>query len=96
MKRAVLLIFVLLLMIDLGEDGGLGKVTFVAPTSSAKTSLSSPLLPCSGKLYCRHTLLLEGWEISRLVQLQQVTLEIQPALKILIFTNTSSSGGIPL
>jgi hypothetical protein len=96
MKRVVLLILVLMLLTDLGEDGCLGKATFVAPDSSAKTSLISPLLDCSGKVDSRYTLPSQGGEISRLMQLQPVTLMVQPALKIIICNHTGSSGGIPL
>jgi hypothetical protein len=96
MKRVVLLILVLLLLIDLGEDGCLGKATFVAPQSSAQTSLTSPLLDCSGKVGPPYTLPSDGGEISPLLQFQPVTLLVQPALKIIIYNHTGSSGGIPL
>ncbi len=96
MKRVVLPILVLLLLINLAEDGCFGKATFVAPQSSAKTSLTSPLLHCSGKVDSRYTLPSDGGEISRLMQFQPVTLLTHPALKIIICINTGSSGGIPL
>jgi hypothetical protein len=96
MKRGIVLIVMLLLLIDLGEDGCLGKATFVAPQPSAKISFTSPLVNCSGKIDSCDTLPSDGGEISRLVQCQAVTLLVQPALKIIIYTHTGSSGGIPL
>jgi hypothetical protein len=97
MKRIVLLILVLLLLIDQAEDGNLGKATFVAPQSSAETSLISSLLPCSGKVDSIHyTLPSDGGGISRLLQFQPVMLRVQPTLKIIIYNYTSSSGGMPL
>lgn len=95
MKRLLLLILVLLLVIDLA-DGCLGKATFVAPDSAAKTSLTSPLDDCSGKVDSPYTLPSQGGEISRLLQFQPVMPLVQPALKINICNHTGSSGGIPL
>jgi hypothetical protein len=96
MKRVVLLILALLLLSDLAEDGCLGKATFVALQSSAKTSLTSPLHNCSGKVDSPYSLPSQGGEISRLLLCQPVTFLVQPALKIVIYTHTGSSGGIPL
>ncbi len=95
MKRVILLILVLLL-IDLAEDGQFGKATFVAPQSDAKTSTVSPLVDCSGKVDSRNTMPADGWEICRLLQCQPGTLPVQPALRIIIYNHTGSSGGIPL
>jgi hypothetical protein len=94
MKRFLLLLFLLLLVVDLADDGGFGKVTFVAPTSTAETSYSTPQ-SCSGKVDCRYLLVAEGGETSCLMHLHPVTLEIQPALKIVLATNIGSAGGIP-
>ena len=96
MKRVVLLILVLLLLVDLGEDGQLGKATFVAPQPDAKTSLVSPLVDCSGKADSRYTLPVDGWGICRLLQCTPVTPAVQPSLRIIIYSYTNSSGGIPL
>jgi hypothetical protein len=96
MKRVVLLILALLLLSDLAEDGCLGKATFVAPQSDAETSFTSSLHNCSGKVDSRCTLPSDGGEMSRVTQCQPVTLLVQPALKIVIYNNTGSSGGIPL
>ena len=96
MKRVVVLILVLLLLVDLGEDGQLGKATFVAPQSDAKTSLVSPLVDCSGTVDSLYTLPADGWEKCRLLQCPPLILPVQPALRIIIFNHTNSSGGIPL
>jgi hypothetical protein len=95
MKRVVLLILVLLLVIDLA-DGCLGKATFVAPDSAAKTSLTSPLDDCPGKVDSSYTLPSPGGEIYCLLPYQPVTPLVQPALKIIISNHTGSSGGLPL
>jgi hypothetical protein len=95
MKRVVLLILVLLLVIDLA-DGCLGKATFVAPDSAANSSLTSPLDNCPGKVDYSYTLPSQGGEISCLMQFQPVTLLVQPALKIITYNHTGSSGGMPL
>ena len=96
MKRVVMLILALLLVFNLAEDGCLSKATFVAPHSSAKTSLISPLFECSGKVNSRYTQPSDGGEISRLLQFQPVTFMVQPTFKIIVCCNTGSSGGIPL
>jgi predicted small lipoprotein YifL len=54
MKRMVLLILVLLLLVDLTEDGCLGKANFYLPNPSAKTSVNSCPQPDSGQTDFRH------------------------------------------
>jgi hypothetical protein len=51
---------------------------------------------CSGKVDSSYTLPSPGGEISCLLQCQPVTPLVQPALKIIIYNHTGSSGGIPL
>jgi hypothetical protein len=94
MKRAVLLVLVLLLVIDLA-DGRPGKVPFVAPDSAAETSLISPLDNCPGKADSSYALPSQGRKISHLLQCHPITQLVQPALKIIIYNHTGSSGGIP-
>ena len=97
MKRIVLLILALLLLLDLAEDGCLGKASFVPSHSSAETSVTSPHCYDSGKVDSRSALPSPDYgEMSGLRQLQPVTLRIHPALKIIDYCNTGSSGGIPL
>jgi hypothetical protein len=96
MKRVVLLILALLLLSDLAEDGCLGKATFVAPQSSDKTSLSSPLHDCSGKVDSGDILPSGGKKTPRLTPFLPDVLLVQPTLKIILVCNNGSSGGIPL
>jgi hypothetical protein len=97
MKRAFLLIFALLLMIDLAEDGCLGKASFIPPHSSAKASVTSPYPHGSGNPDSPHVLALPDLQgpcspgRSRLV-----TYRIRQTFKISEYCFTGSSGGIPL
>jgi hypothetical protein len=96
MRRFVLLIFVLLLLIDLGDDGSLGKARFVNPVSpSAGSSVSSP--HCSMDQ-------VDSWcgpplrdvpDISHLYQGQRLTCNGRQILKKISSGNISSSGGMP-
>jgi hypothetical protein len=95
MKRGILLILALLLILDLAEDGCLGKAKLVDSQSSAETSLSSSLLDCSGKVDPADAPPSQGGEISCLKQCQAVIPLVQSALKIIIYNHTGSSGGIP-
>ncbi len=95
MKRAVLLLLVLL-MIDLAEDGQFGKATFVAPQSDAETLLVSSLVDYSGEVDSSNALPEKGCKINRLLQGVPVTIPVQPILRIIIYNHTNSSGGIPL
>jgi hypothetical protein len=97
MKRVVLLIMVLFLLVDLAEDGCLGKANFYLPKPSAKTSISS--CPHSGSghtdfLYeFASTDLLESFRHS---DTKLVTLCVPHTLQIIHCCHLSSSGGIPL
>jgi hypothetical protein len=95
MKRAVGFILALLLL-DLAEDGCLGKAHFVAPQSSAQTSLLAPLHHCSGKIEFPSTLPPDGRAIFHLRRVQTLRFLVHPALKIIICIHIGSSGGIPL
>jgi hypothetical protein len=96
MKRVVLLILALVLLSDMAEDGCLGKAKFVGPASSAKTSHTSSLKDCTGRVDSLHSLQSPDGDLAPPRQLQQVTLELHPALKIVVVTHSGSSGGIPL
>jgi hypothetical protein len=96
MKRLVLLLFALLLVVDLAEDGRLGKARFVAPHSSVKVSVASPHggtvtldsldkpPPGTALGIPRHPLSQIGIPV------------VHHYLKHLDSCNTGSSGGIPL
>jgi hypothetical protein len=97
MKRVVLLLLVLLLLIDLGEDGGLGKGTFVAPQSSAKTSVTSSHHPDSAKTDFRHGLSFKDLPGSPAYgNVRPITLRSPLTLKIIHCCHLSSCGGLPL
>jgi hypothetical protein len=96
MKRGILLILAVLLLLDLSDEGFLGEAKFVPPSFS-KISLTfpqdfdldivdTPFAPPSSV----------RWEIYPLQQFQAVLIGVQTTLKIIIFCNNGSSGGIPL
>jgi hypothetical protein len=97
MKRGIVLIVMLLLLIDLGQDGCLGKAVLVPPDSSAPTSLTSPPQYEAGKVDSHYKLsLAKSGSTSGWWQFQPLSLRVQPALKIITCCHTTSSGGIPL
>jgi hypothetical protein len=97
MKRAIVLLVMLLLLIDLGQDGCLGKAVLVSPDSSAPTSLTSPPQYEAGKADCHHKLSLTNCGVmSGCWPCQPVTLRVQPTLQVITFCHTNSSGAIPL
>jgi hypothetical protein len=98
MKRIVLLILVLLLMVDLAEDGCLGKATPYLPSPSSKTSVtSSHNRPVSDRTDFRCELAFTGlWRSLPYSNGQLVILHVPPTLQILHCCYLSSSGGISL
>jgi hypothetical protein len=98
MKRMVLLILVLLLMVDLAEDGYLGKATPCLPRPIAKTSVtSSHNQPGSGHSIFRHELSpTELYRTLRYGKAQVATHHLPSTLQVLHCCHLSSSGGIPL
>jgi hypothetical protein len=98
MKRLVLFILVLILLVDVAEDGALGKVKFCLPNHSAKTSVTSSYHhPGSGQTDSHHE-----FSPADLPQSPQygnarpVTLRLPLTLKIINCCHLNSSGGIPL
>jgi hypothetical protein len=98
MKRLVLLILVLVLLVDLTEDGFLGNVKFCLPTPSAKTAVTaSHHHPGSGQTDFRHELAFPHFPGSpHPVNVRPLTLHLPPTLQIMRCCQLSSSGGIPL
>jgi hypothetical protein len=97
MKRSLLLILALLLLMDLAEDGFLGKVNFYVPNPSAKTSIPASPQPDSGKTDFRHELASADLPGNpRQGDAQPVTLRVPTTLQIIHCYHLSSSGGIPL
>jgi hypothetical protein len=97
MKRTVLLILVLLLIVDLTEDGYLGQARFYLPHSRAKTSVSSS--------HSHSGLGQAGWRqetappdlplIPRDSEAQPATLSLLPTLLMMYCCRASGAGGIP-
>jgi hypothetical protein len=98
MKRTVLLILVLLLMIDLAEDGCLGNVKVYLPHPSSKTFVTSSHNHLdSAKTDLRHELSFKDLPRSPCPgNARPVTLHLPPTLQIMHCCHLSSSGGIPL
>jgi hypothetical protein len=97
MQRVIVLMVMLLLLIDLGQDGCLGKAVLVPPDGSAGSSLTSSPQYEAGKADSHHKLSLANSRgLSGWWQCQPVSLRVQPALQIIIYCHTNSSGAIPL
>ena len=97
MKRVVFLILVLLLFVDLAEDGYLGKANFYLPNPSAKTSVTSCPHSDSGHIDFRYEFAstdLPGGP--RHGDAQPVTLRLRLTLQLIHCCHLGSSGGIPL
>ena len=97
MKRLVL-ILVLMLLVDLADDGCIGKSTACLPQPLEKTSVTSCQdLPVSGQVDVRHELASPGLSGSRQRgDARPASLLIPPTLQIMHRCHFSSSGGIPL
>jgi predicted small lipoprotein YifL len=98
MKRVVLLFLVLMLLMDLADDGCIGKATFYLPHPTAKTTVTScDSHPCSGQgdsgpeLTSQH-----GPGPPRHSENRTVRPHVPPTLQIILCCHLSSSGGIPL
>jgi hypothetical protein len=98
MKRLVLLILVLLLMVDLAEDGCLGKATPCLPCSTAKTSVTSfHNHPGSGHSSFQPALSPTDLSMSlRYGKAQVVTPHLPSTLQKMLCCHLGSSGAIPL
>ncbi|OGP72529.1 MAG: hypothetical protein A2Y80_09850 [Deltaproteobacteria bacterium RBG_13_58_19] len=98
MKRMVLLILVLLLLMDVAEDGCLGKAKVYLPHPSAKTTFtSSHNHPDFAQIDFRHKLAFTDLPGSRCHgNGQPVILRLPITLQIMHCCHLSSSGGIPL
>ena len=98
MKRIVLLILVLILMLDMAEDGYLGNGRVYLPNPSAKTTLTSSH-DCPGSGHTDFLYELRSADLSgspRHGNAQPVTPNVAPTLQIIDCCHLNSSGGIPL
>jgi len=97
MKRMVLLILVLFLLVDLIEDGCLGKANFCLPNPSAKTFVTSFPESESGHTDFRYEFASTNLpESFRRSDTRTVTLYVPNTLQITHYYHLSSSGGISL
>jgi hypothetical protein len=97
MKRVVLLILVLLLFVDLAEDGCLGQANFYLPNPSAKASVTSCADSDSGHADFRYEFASTELPGSpRQGEAQPVTLRLPLTLQLIHCCHLGSSGGIPL
>jgi hypothetical protein len=98
MKRLVLFILVLILLVDLAEDGYLGKVKFCLSNHSAKTSVTSSYHHSDlGQSVSQHELASPNKQgPPRRGEARPVRLQVSPTLQIMDCCHLSSAGGIPL
>lgn len=96
MKRVVLLILALFLLLDLAEDGCLGKAAFVPPQSSAGTTIKASKHDCPQKVDTHWTQTSHEGDSYCQLQCMTVTLPSHSSLNRSIHKRFGSSGGIPL
>jgi hypothetical protein len=97
MKRLALLLFALLLVADLAEDGCIAKARLVSPHSAVKVSVTSSNHGGTGNLdSLDKPPPATELEIPRHLLSQIAIPLVHHYLKHLDFCNTGSSGGIPL
>ena len=97
MKRIVMFLLVLLLMVDLAEDGCFGPATVDLPVALTKTSITTPHHAGSGQVDFRHGFAPANlWKPACQANYLLVTFRVQPTLIIIDYRNTGSSGAIPL
>jgi hypothetical protein len=96
MKRILITFFALFLLLDLADDGHIGKAQFVAPTSADSYSLTSSL-DSSTSIDTQ-----VGVPIANLLQIphrfpsRPALSEADCAFTLIDFYFLSSSGGLPL
>jgi hypothetical protein len=97
MRRLLLLIFVLRLLIDLGDDGFPGKARFVSPVSPSAGSVVSSLPYDVGQIdsWCELPLR-EARGIPNPYQDPRLTCNIRQILRKISSCHISSAGGLPL
>jgi hypothetical protein len=96
-KRAVLIICVLALIIDLTQDGALGQVKFVSTSSPHKSCFSQCKHGCSDQVNSpTESLLVPRQGITLCDQIWLVESAVPSALKLIHISLLGSAGGIPL
>jgi hypothetical protein len=96
MKRLFILLCVFVLMLDLSDDGHLGKGKIVTPQSPVQSLETSADLDSTAKSGCHHEL--SGGEVQR-PALPSHTQPIKPVVqhprKTIVTAHLSSAGGLP-
>jgi hypothetical protein len=96
MKRGILLILMLVLLVDLAEDGYLGSVEFGPLQAAVSTSFSNFHYQSSRQVVSSRSLPSPDWrDIFNPWQSQPVMQMGQLAFKIITSCNNGGSGGIP-
>jgi hypothetical protein len=96
MKRLFILLFIIALMLDLSDDGHLGKDKFVPPESPVQSLKTSTDLVSAAKPLCYH-----GLSIAKIQHFvlpsfaQPIKSVVQNPRKTFLSTNFSSAGGLP-
>jgi hypothetical protein len=97
MRRLLLFIFVLLLVVDLADDGLPGKARFVSPVAPLSSSVGAfPLYDFEKVDSCCEFTLTDPSGISNHYENQTLPCRVQNNLKRIGSYQISSSGGIPL
>lgn len=97
MKRMLVLIGALLLMLDLADDGCLGKAKFVCPTAPIRSSVNSHQSDDLCKVDSSYELLpAVSWGIPRQCESRPVTPRFHHTYKLIDYYHSGSSGGLPL
>ena len=99
MKRLLMVIFALLLLLDLADDGCFGKANLDPHHYDANTVIISLNQSPSGKMDFQHEFpaadLPEAHSHQNFPSIY-LYFRVQPSLKLIVFSQKSSSGGIPL
>jgi hypothetical protein len=96
MKRLIFLFCALVMLFDLADDGGLGKVKFVAPQPSANSAVSSASLK-STQVHLKVSAPPPNlWDIRIPCRGQTICLAALHCLNLIGCHFLGSSGGLPL
>jgi hypothetical protein len=104
MKRLLIFLGVVLLLLDLAEDGVLGQMKVTHPNCSFHSSFTSTNIPdlkgakaCPGKVDCQGGLLSTNSSgVPHQLPGQPVAPNARHSLRVIDLYHSGSSGGIPL
>jgi hypothetical protein len=96
MKRLLILLCALCLLLDLADDGFLGKVPIIPPHSPVNSLSFHSQAPDSDQVdFYRKGNLADLPEITGQFSFQQAALGVQPPRKIIVTPHLASAGGLP-